>query len=414
MKILWITNTLFPEVVKELTGKGELRGSGGWMLASANALTEHNDVALYVATVFPLVKELKVFKGEHITYYILPYGKGNIKYNREYESYWIQIKKQVQPDVIHIHGTEYSHGLAYVRACGNERVVVSIQGLKSGIAPFYCAGLSIKEIYCNLTFHDIFKGSIYSKQRLFYKSGKLEREVLRSVNHVIGRTSWDKAHVWNINPKAKYHVCNETLRSEFYDGSKWSYDKCEPYSIFLSQGGYPLKGFHQVLKAMPLVLKHYPNTTIRIAGTDITRNKGWYGLLHYTGYGRIIKNLIMKNNLTDKVIFLGPLNGEQMKEEYLRCNVFVCPSSIENSPNSLGEAQILGVPCIASYVGGIPDMMQGNEENLYRFEETDMLAQKICDVFADGCNQIDMRAIAEKRHDKHVNLTNLLEIYKLI
>ena len=68
----------------------------------------------------------------------------------------------------------------------------------------------------------------------------------------------------------------------------------------------------------------------------------------------MIMSYMRIRELEDKVSFLGPLNAEQMKAEYLRSNVFLCPSSIENSPNSLGEAQMLGVPCVASYVGGIP------------------------------------------------------------
>ena len=103
-----------------------------------------------------------------------------------------------------------------------------------------------------------------------------------------------------------------------------------------------------------------------------------------------------------------------MKQEYLNFNVFVCPSSIENSPNSLGEAQILGTPCIASYVGGIPDVMSGIEDNLYRFEEVEMLAEKVCRVFLDGEKQKDMSAIAARRHDPLNNNQQLLSIYHKI
>ncbi len=416
MKILWITNILFPEALEKLTGKGDFKGSGGWMLGSAEMLLRQEDVQLHVATVSALVGKLEVLKGKQITYHVLPFGKGNSKYNSEYETYWKQINEQVKPDVVHIHGTECSHGVAYINACGSERVVVSVQGLLSGIEPYYCAGLSWKEIYGNLTLHDIIKGSIYKNKRAFHKRGELEKETLRKVKHVIGRTSWDKAHVWTINPEANYYVGNETLRSEFYDGSVWKYDKCTPHSIFLSQGSYPLKGFHQVLKAMPLILKHYPNTTIRIAGADITKNKGLWGLLHFTGYGKIIKRLLQKYGLTNKVTFLGPLNAEQMKEEYLRCNVFVCPSSIENSPNSLGEAQILGVPCVASYAGGIPDFMRGFEANLYRFEEINMLAEKVCTIFADSKTNKYNSAIqlASERHNAENNILQLMCIYNKI
>lgn len=411
MKILWITNTLFPEVEQKLLGKGELRGSGGWMLASAEMLVSQKNVQLSVATVSRLVHKLEIINGNYITYYLLPYGKGNLKYNRDYESHWVNIKKMIEPDVVHIHGTEYTHGLAYVYACGSEHVVVSIQGLKSGIVPYYCAGLSSREIYNSITFHDIVKGGMYNEQRNFYNVSKYEKELLRKVNHIIGRTSWDRAHVWAINPDASYYVCNETLRSEFYKGSTWSFGKCVPYSIFLSQGGYPLKGLHQVLKAMPLILRHYPSATIRIAGVDITKNKGLWGLLHFTGYGKIIKKLIKKYDLRNKVIFLGPLNAEQMKEEYLRCNVFVCPSSIENSPNSLGEAQILRVPCVASYAGGIPDFMQEMEKYLYRFEEIEMLSYKICEIFSSGSNIHTNNEDAILRHNPKMNLEKLVSIY---
>lgn len=414
MKVLWITNILFPEAEKTLTGRGELRGTGGWMMSSAAMLVQQDGVQLFVATVSTLVRRLEIVKSKQLTYYVLPYGKGNLKYNSEYELYWRQVKEQVQPDIVHIHGTEYTHGLAYINACGSERVVVSIQGLKSGIAPYYCAGLSWREVYGNLTFHDLIKGSIYSEQKAFKNTAKYEREKLCKVSHIIGRTSWDKSHVWAINPNANYYVCNETLRSEFYDESKWCYDKCEPYSIFLSQGSYPLKGFHQVLKAMPLILQRYPNTIIRIAGSDITYNKGLWGVLHFTGYGKIVKRLINKYHLKDKVTFLGPLSAQQMKTEYLRCNVFVCPSSIENSPNSLGEAQLLGMPCVASYVGGIPDMMNGNEENLYRFEEIEMLAERVCHIFANNEKQIDMRSRAFARHNPKENANQLYKIYNII
>lgn len=416
MKILWITNILFPEVAEILIGKGELCGSGGWMLASADMLIQQEKVKLYVATVSPLVRKLEIIEGKQITYCVLPYGNGNLGYNKEYESYWKLIKEQVNPDVVHIHGTEYTHGLAYIRACGDDGVVVSVQGLKHGIAPYYCAGLSAKDIYGNITFHDIIKGSIYREQREFYRTGELEKEMLRSVNHIIGRTSWDKAHIWSINPQANYYVCNETLRATFYDGSQWSYDKCVPHTIFLSQGGYPLKGLHQVLKAMPLILHHYPDTRIRIAGPDITKSKGLYGIIHFTGYGKIIKRLIKRFNLVDKVTFLGPLNAEQMKAEFLRANVFVCPSSIENSPNSLGEAQILGVPSIASYVGGIPDFMQGCEQYLYRYEELKMLSWNIIDVFnkASVIDNYKVQKLALQRHHRSKNTDQLIAIYKSI
>lgn len=416
MKVLWITNILFPEATSALVGHGELKSSGGWMLGAAENLINTEDIKLYVATVSPLVRDLQRVEGERIIYYVLPYGKGNLKPNPKYQDYWRQVRFEINPDIVHIHGTEYTHGYEYMRAFGSENVVISIQGLKSAIYPYYNYGLSNVDVLMNITLRDLLRGSLIHNKRNFKRSSKHEIEMLKMAKHIIGRTSWDRARTWAINPDAQYHFCNETLRPEFYDGSFWNYNRCSKYTIFLSQAGYPIKGLHQLLKAMPLILRHYPETSIRIAGHDVMKCSTFKDLLHFTGYGRYIKRLIKQFNLNEKVKFVGNLNAEDMKTEYLNCNVFLCPSSIENSPNSLGEAQILGVPCIASYVGGVPDMMKGCEENLYRFEEIEMLAEKIVNVFKSKMN-VDtsfLRMDSVLRHNKNQNVLQLLNIYNLI
>lgn len=410
MKVLWITNILFPEAVKLLAGEGELRSSGGWILGAAEALLEYSDdIQLIVTAPSRMVKRLTFIKGERIGYYVLPSTP------KQYEINWKEVKEKENPDIVHIHGTEYSHGLAYVKACGANNVVVSIQGLTSVISRYYYDGMTKWDIIRNITIHDIIRGSIFDNKRRFRRSGIAEKELLHRVNHVIGRTSWDRAYVWAINPNATYHFCNETLRSEFYTG-EWKYDRCVPHTIFLSQANYPVKGLHQLLKALPLVLRHYPDTQVRIAGVNITNNKNWLLWLKRSGYGKYISRLISQLHLEEIISFLGPLNAEEMKAEYLRANLFVCPSTIENSPNSLGEAQLLGVPCLASFVGGVPDMMKGDEENLYRFEEVEMLSWKICSIFriSPKYNNSVMRRVAKKRHDQRINAEVLFNIYNSI
>ena len=83
MKVLWITNILFPECQKKRTGKGEIKGSGGWMTAAAEFLANSEGISLVVATVSTWVDSLTVIQGEYIKYYVLPYGKGNKYYNPE-------------------------------------------------------------------------------------------------------------------------------------------------------------------------------------------------------------------------------------------------------------------------------------------------------------------------------------------
>ena len=413
MKVLWITNGLFPEAEAALSHQNELKGSGGWLLGLSEALIKKGSVKLVLASTSPLVKNVTRIEGEHMVYYAIPYS-GDSFYNHHYEKAYGDICQSESPDLVHIHGTEYPHALAALRACGSNNTVVSLQGLVSEISKYYLGGLHRGQILRNPTIHDLLRLNLFQQQREMARRGQYEIQLLKEAVHVMGRTDWDKAHVMSVNPGLKYYHLDEILRAEFYD-IVWAYERCVPHSIFLSQGYYPLKGLHKVLEAMPLVLRQYPDASLRIAGIDLTHSSGGrMDRMRVSSYGRIIRRMIEGNHLQGHVCFLGPLNAREMKDEYLRSNVFVCPSSIENSPNSLGEAQVLGVPCIASYVGGVPYMMKGDEAHLYHFEESSVLADKICQVFDNTSNQAHvsfMRQLALKRHNPETIVLGMMDIY---
>lgn len=412
MKVLWFTNILFPEASALLSGDGELKSSGGWMVAAAVELVKLPNMELGIAMASSKVSALTALRGERMQYFVMPQQKNSSEYRKDYEPFCREIRDSFTPDVVHVHGTENSLGLAYINACSAEKVVVSVQGLISVIADYYNCGLTKRDILCNMTIRDLVKGNLLTHQKFMKKKGRIEIETLQKVQHVIGRTSWDRAHVWAINPKAQYHFCNETLRVEFYTG-KWCYEKCTPHTIFVSQATYPVKGVHQLFKALPLILRQYPHTQIRIAG-GYSVNGFIQKVIKGTGYSKYLSRLAEKLQIKDHITYLGPLNAEQMKNEYLKANLFVNPSTIENSPNSLGEAQILGVPCISSYVGGTMDMIPNKEcGELYRFEDVELLAYKVCEIFekSKSFDSTEMRHCAFDRHNPSKNTRKLLSIY---
>ncbi len=417
MRILWITNMLFPDISKDLGFKNLIVG-GGWMYSLAKLLLQDSTIELAVASIYQ-GKDLICKELNGITYFLLPLQNDKTIYSKNTEKYWLEIKESYNPDIIHIHGTEYAHGLAYIRACSNKNVVISIQGLLSVCVRYYYAGIAVNEILRNITFRDILRrDSIIQQRSKIRKRALLEYEYIKSVDHVIGRTRWDKTHTLAINPKVKYHFCNETLRDEFYH-HKWKLDSCEKHSIFLSQAIYSIKGLHQVLKALPGVLNKFPDTKIYVAGSDFFSVHGFKEKMRQNGYAKYISNLINKLNISDNVVFTGPLCESEMCNRYLKSHVFVSPSSIENSSNSLGEAQLLGVPCVASFVGGVPDMIEhGNTGLLYRFEEIEMLAQAICDIFNDNnlaqSLSSNEQLIASERHSELENKKAMVDIYNNI
>ena len=105
-----------------------------------------------------------------------------------------------------------------------------------------------------------------------------------------------------------------------------------------------------------------------------------------------------------------------MKQAFLSANVFVLPSVMENSPNILGEAMLLGLPCIAADVGGVSSMLHAPEEGLlYQSSAPYVLAQDICQIFAMKAEAAVMgaaaQARAQKNHAPETNLRSLLTIY---
>ncbi len=384
----------------------------GWVHSAAKALLAQNpNIELAVAS-FHQENEVRELQIGRILHFLMPdvFRKNPHDHNKDY--LWQAVSEKFEPDVVHIHGSEYPHSYTYVRACGAQRVVLSIQGLVSVIERYYYGNISEKDILKAVTLRDLIRfDTLFAQRRNMSKRGKYERMLIGKVNHFIGRTSWDRDHIWAINPNANYHFCNETLRPSFYQ-KQWSLESCDLHSIFISQAHYPIKGFHQLLKALPIVLQHFPNTKVYVAGNNFFTNKG----MRISGFGNYINRLIRKLNLSGKITFTGLLSESEMCQRFLRSHVFVSASAIENSPNAVGEAQLLGVPCVASYVGGTADLIEhGKTGLLYRFEEYEMLASAICKIFSDQALAQELsrneKIAARERHHEVNNANELNAVY---
>ena len=269
--------------------------------------------------------------------------------------------------------------------------------------------VTLKEIIRN--------NNLKQQKKSFIKRGKFEIEALKKVKNVIGRTDWDRACVELINPKINYFKCNEILRETFYK-STWQLDQCQKYSIFVSQSDYPIKGFHLALETLANILLEYPEAQLYTTGESPFPQNIKDKLLLST-YQKYIMSLIDKYNLKDKVIFYGKLNGIEMKEAYLKAHVFLSCSSIENSPNSVGEAMILGMPVVSSDVGGVNNLLEHNKTGfLYQADAPYMAAYYIKKIFSDNnlTSEITCSAhqSAETIYNVKKNNIDLNKIYELI
>ena len=205
-KVLWVSNNIFPDLSKELGG--DISVAGGWMFGLARDLS--NYIELTVATARQNKNEFSC-SVNGITYYVLK-AKNNIeRYDATLEKQWKKLVAEVNPDLVHIHGTEFAHGLALMKSCPNLRYVISIQGMTSVIGRYYNSGISIMEILKNITLRDILKSqTIFQEKRKYEKRGSdIEQNYIKLATDIIGRTQWDHDHTKTINPVVNYHFCNE-------------------------------------------------------------------------------------------------------------------------------------------------------------------------------------------------------------
>lgn len=426
MKVLWVCNIVLPAIAKQLGVSYSSRE--GWLSGSLERVVQEqgwNRIELGIA--FPIGEEMDVFHrtlqmGENLS--CRCYGfRENLDtpevYDAGLEKRFQEILADFEPDILHVFGTEFPHALAVIRAYGHpERTLVGVQGLCSAIAEEYMADLPVK-VQRQVTLRDrLREDSIRQQQKKFRKRGEHEKEALLLTGHIAGRTDFDREQTAKINPSAKYYHLNETLRSIFYH-DRWKRTTCEPYSIFLSQGDYPLKGFHYLLRALPKVLEQFPDTHIYVAGSNIIEVGTFKDRLKLSAYGKYIRKLIRENHLGEHVTMLGRLTAEEMKEQYLRSHLYVLPSALENSPNSLGEAMMLGVPCVAADVGGVHNLLtDGGDGMLYPAGDVEALADRIIEIFTKEAIverfSDNARKHARVNHDADQNYYRLIHIYREI
>lgn len=456
MRVLWLCNMMLP-VIAEQFGI-EASNKEGWLSGLADMVLRNadgNGLELAVAAPAPkqLFEEAEEHQGflkrkltvqdESLTFYGFKENTARPDlYEAGLEQTMQELTKDFEPDVVHCFGTEYPHTLAMCRSFSHkERLLVGIQGICAICADAYFADLPERAIR-RVTLRDFLKkDSILQQQEKFVRRGRMEREALGLAGNITGRTEWDRRYAAECHPAARYFHLNETLRPNFY-GQRWSREDCIPHSIFLSQGDYPVKGLHYMLEALPKIKEKYPDARVYVAGNSLVNDRTVKQRLKMSAYGVYLRELLQKRHLEDSVVFLGRLDAEQMRERYQKSHLFVCCSSIENSPNSLGEAMLLGMPCVSADVGGISGIFTGGEDGiLYEGFQihgntiNNMRNQK--NLFPNGLEKVskslaeaviemwsneekitlyceNARKHAEKNHDKVLNYEKMKEIYAKI
>lgn len=413
MKVLWFSPTPCGSV---LMHKGIVI-NGGWLISLEEELKKFPNIDLHVA--FFAGKRERAFKFEGVTYYPMGFEKRpspimrvlnrmrSVKNVDKARLPWmLDVIEQSHPDIIHIHGSEgrFITIMPYVK---NIPVVVSIQGMIASLREKFFAGFPKNVAYSLDSITDrIHLVGIRKDWKSFQQRVIRECEYLSRTQYVFGRTFWDYNCTLALNPQRKYYVVNEIMRQPFYH-KQWKgiIDKEKVHLISTISGGI-YKGFETVLKTASL-LKERSNIDF---------------LWHIVGFDDKYKWVQIAEKMTGlmskevNISFHGRKNADELVEILCKSDIYVHVSHIENSPNCVCEAMLVGMPIIASYAGGTASLLEHEKEGvLVQDGDPYVLAGAIVNFVQNPDKAIMFAKKARERalirHDKQSVIGELLSGY---
>lgn len=186
--------------------------------------------------------------------------------------------------------------------------------------------------------------------------------------------------------------------SLFYQ-KKWDLEKCEKHTIFTVYGSSAEKGTQNLLKAVAIVRRKYPDVKVIIPGGYQLNREGKLISSKSDAFQNVLYNMIKDLELENNVIFTGRLSAEQMANTMEQCHLFVNPSCMEVHALSLRESMIVGLPCISAQCGSVVEFLQHKVNGLlYRYEEYESLAYYIELLFSN----LEICSDFLIRHQRHL------------
>ncbi len=400
MKVLLLCSAMREGYAKYFNREEE--NLGGWITGIVTGLQNHKDVSLSFASFYKSNKsKIEKKEIEGVTYFCVSY-----KNNETLKDFF----KTNSFDIYHLFGAENAFSYDVFPFLPLNKTLLYIQGIISEYVSHYKAGVNdFKQ--CGFLFDKYLDMNI----DILKKQAKKELEIFQKCKYITGRTDWDRSFVFKINNKAKYYYLSESLRDVFYKEKKWNKNKMIPHSIFVTQASYPIKGAHTIVEIIKILKQKYPDVKCTICGVDLLNSDSLATKLNVS-YASFIQKLIKEYNLEDNINFIGSKSGKEVAELSVHSNAFLLASSIENSPNSLQEAMLLGVPCVSSFVGGVGSIVTSTKQvALYAYDDPMLAAYELSKIFEDFkyAEELSTNAIAraEVLTDKNNNSKTLYEIY---
>ncbi len=356
MKVLWFVNTAAKY------DKGDVYNGGGWITSLQDYVESHQEIELAIC--FRLnCNDFKVSKGNSIYYPVSTIRRSKFhtffticfkgintfcKYlDTEYLKEYEKVIDDFKPDIIHVFGSEKNFGL--IAGYTQIPVILHLQGI---LNPCFNAFLPASFSYWDYLFQDLNALKILKRwvsYKTFEYGAQRELHILQKVKYFMGRTNWDNHISRVLSPNSCYFHCDEIIRNSFYNSCIEKRNK----DLFVSSNRIVTTISSPLYKGLDLVLK--TASVLKYMGVDFE----WFVVgIEDSMY---VERHIGINHKEVNISYLGILDESQLANELSHAVIYVHSSYIDNSPNSICEAQLMGLPVVSTNVGGISSLVKSGE-----------------------------------------------------
>ena len=407
-KVLWLSNFEFSDKPS--------KSSGTWIESMGKGFAGSGNYEICNVTV-GFVDKAVVSDFDGVKQWIIPFGTVDRKqaFSCRQNTEILRICDNVQPDLVHVWGTERPWGLLTATGKINKPALLEMQGVKFAMAPYMTGCLTGKELLQCRYVKEYVKPSsrIESAQERFASCLAQERTIIGGHKYIDYQSEWVRDHISQfVGEQSILFKTKMSIRKEFSQAEPWCVEDAG-LTIFSACGCSPNKGLHTLIRAFALLRRNVPNACLTIAGS-----MGQDGL-RMSGYRRFVNREIERLGLSGCVEILGQISALEMIEKMRNSAVTVIPSFVESYSLTLAEAMALGCPIVVTYAGAMPELAKDKEDVLFfPVADAGKCAEMILSLIRDKglCLRIGSSARAKslKMHSVDDAVARQTEIYDSI